>query len=80
MEEKGFCRHVITPTLKSISERGGYVGKVLKTTVYDESDAEHPYIGSDNANFLRETRSGPLRKPLEMTWTVEIRLRRAHIR
>jgi hypothetical protein len=42
VEEKGFCRHVVTPTLKSLSERGGYLGKVLKSAVYREGDAESP--------------------------------------
>lgn len=39
-EDKGACKHVTTPTLKSIYERGGYVRKYGKSEVYIEGDVE----------------------------------------
>jgi len=42
VEEKGFYKHVITLTLKYVSERDGYVEIFLKSAVYREGDAESP--------------------------------------
>jgi len=73
VEKKGVCRHVSSPTLNSVSERGGYVRNVVKVKCTLRVIINHPYIGVENANGSREV-WGHLRRPLMMMLAVDIRV------
>ena len=54
MEDNDVCKHVSTQTLKSVSERGGYVRNVVKVKCTLMVMLNHPYIGAENANSSRK--------------------------
>lgn len=59
---------VSTSTLKPVSERGGYVKKVVKINRILMATLSHPYIGTDFNDF-REVRRH-LKELLEMACTM----------
>jgi len=69
--ESSWWRHVNTLTLKLVSERVGYVQKVVKVKCTLRVMLSHPYIGAGNANGSRETRHHQ-RRPLVVRRTVEM--------
>lgn len=79
MEEKGSCRHGNTSTLKSVSNRGSYVRKLVKVQCTLRVMLNVPYIGVESVDYFHEKRC-LLRRPLKMTWTVEIESGRAPMR
>nr|ABN06121.1 hypothetical protein MtrDRAFT_AC150800g41v2 [Medicago truncatula] len=66
VEEKGVSRNVNTLTLKSVTERGDYVQKVVKVKCTLRVTRNHLYIDAKNTNGPREVRH-QLRGPFVMT-------------
>lgn len=78
VEEKGVSRNVNTLTLKSVTERGDYVQKMVKVKCTLRVTLNHLYMDAKNINGPREVRH-QLSRPLVMTWTVEIDGIRAYL-
>jgi len=47
VEEKSVCKFVYTPTLKLVTERGGYMRKMVKVKCTLRVTLNHLYIGAE---------------------------------
>jgi len=70
---EGACRHFSTSTLKSKSERGGYMRNMVKVNRTSRMMRNHPYIGAKEHNWLHEMWR-ELGSPLKMIWMVKMEL------
>lgn len=68
-EEKSVCKHVNTLTPKLVTERGGYLQKMVKVKCALRVMLNHPYIGAKSANGPHEVWC-LFRRQLMIVWTV----------